>query len=116
MCILTAIRTCNQDGSTGGEGGAASLGPMSDEAAERRMRQSALGRTVRLATLPAAYAGRPTLGVGQRLVGRPAAAVMPEVQQRTADQHFSVLGATTGGARTFGQAMSIFEPAPPDPP
>src|SRR3546814_13880705 len=97
MCILTAIRTCIQDGSTGGEGGAASLGPMSDEAAERRMRKSALGRTVRLATLPAAYAGRTTLGVGKRLVGRPAAAVMTEVQQRTADQIFSVLGELKGG-------------------
>ncbi|HEY9563171.1 MAG TPA: AarF/ABC1/UbiB kinase family protein [Nocardioides sp.] len=87
---------------------------MSDEAAERRMRKSALGRTVRLATLPAAYAGRTTLGVGKRLVGRPAAAVMTEVQQRTADQIFSVLGELKGGAMKFGQAMSIFESALPD--
>lgn len=87
---------------------------MSDEPRDRRMRKSALGRSVRLATLPAAYAGRTTLGLGKRLVGRPAAAVMSEVQQRTADQIFSVLGELKGGAMKFGQAMSIFESALPD--
>ncbi|MDT0200838.1 AarF/ABC1/UbiB kinase family protein [Nocardioides sp. AE5] len=87
---------------------------MKDEPRDTPMRKSALGRTVRLATLPAAYAGRTTLGVGKRLVGRPANAVLTEVQQRTADQIFAVLGELKGGAMKFGQAMSIFESALPD--
>ncbi|WP_240938034.1 AarF/ABC1/UbiB kinase family protein [Nocardioides sp. JQ2195] len=80
----------------------------------RKMRQSAFGRTARLATLPVGFAGRTTLGVGKRLVGRPANLVLTEVQARTADQIFKVLGELKGGAMKFGQAMSIFESALPD--
>ncbi|MDN5894774.1 MAG: AarF/ABC1/UbiB kinase family protein [Nocardioides sp.] len=87
---------------------------MAEERDRSRLRQSALGRTARLATLPAAYAGRTTLGVGKRLVGRPATVVLTEVQARTADQLFRVLGELKGGAMKFGQAMSIFESALPD--
>lgn len=83
--------------------------------AERdELRRSALGRTARLASLPVTFAGRTTLGVGKRLVGRPAAAVMSEVQLRTADQLFKVLGELKGGAMKLGQAMSIFESALPE--
>ncbi len=78
------------------------------------LRRSAFGRTVRLATIPVGFAGRTTLGVGKRLVGRPAAAVMTEVQARTADQVFKVLGELKGGAMKLGQALSIFESALPD--
>ncbi|MDP3890797.1 AarF/ABC1/UbiB kinase family protein [Nocardioides sp.] len=78
------------------------------------MRRSALGRTARLATLPVSFAGRTTLGVGKRIAGRPAAMVLTEVQQRTADQLFRVLGELKGGAMKFGQAMSIFESALPE--
>ncbi len=78
------------------------------------MRQSAIGRTARLASLPMGYAGRTTIGLGKRLVGRPASAVLTEVQLRTADQIFKVLGELKGGAMKFGQAMSIFESALPD--
>lgn len=85
-----------------------------DDRGRNRMRQSAIGRTARLATLPAAYAGRTTLGVGKRLVGRPATVVLTEVQARTAEQLFRVLGELKGGAMKFGQAMSIFESALPD--
>jgi predicted unusual protein kinase regulating ubiquinone biosynthesis (AarF/ABC1/UbiB family) len=60
------------------------------------------------------FAGRTTLGVGKRLAGAPAEAVLLEIQRRTAEQLFTVLGQLKGGAMKFGQAMSIFEAALPD--
>ncbi|MGI9084795.1 MAG: ABC1 kinase family protein [Aeromicrobium sp.] len=75
---------------------------------------SAFARGMRLAALPVGFAGRTTLGVGKRLGGAPAEAVLLEVQRRTADQIFSVLGQLKGGAMKFGQTMSIFEAALPD--
>ena len=78
------------------------------------MRRSTLGRTARLATLPVGFAGRTALGVGKRVAGRPAEIVLTEVQQRTADQLFKVLGELKGGAMKLGQAMSIFESVLPD--
>jgi hypothetical protein len=74
----------------------------------------AVVRTARLATLPLGYAGRATLGVGRRLGGRPAEVVATEVQQRTAEQVFRVLGELKGGAMKLGQALSVFEAALPD--
>lgn len=71
-------------------------------------------RTARLAALPLGYAGRATLGLGKRLGGAPAEAVAVQVQQRTAEQLFKVLGELKGGAMKFGQALSIFESALPD--
>lgn len=46
--------------------------------------------------------------------GKPAEAVLSEVQRRTADQIFSTLGQLKGGAMKFGQAMSVFEAALPE--
>ena len=40
--------------------------------------------------------------------------VAAEVQARTAEQLFKVLGELKGGAMKFGQAMSIFEAALPE--
>src|SRR5215204_681816 len=74
----------------------------------------AVTRTAKLAALPLGIAGRATLGIGKRLGGRPAEAVAAEVQQRTADQVFRVLGELKGGAMKFGQAMSILEAALPE--
>ena len=74
----------------------------------------AAARTVRLAGLPLGYAGRATLGLGRRLGGRPAEIVAAEVQARTAEQLFRVLGELKGGAMKFGQAMSVFEAAMPE--
>jgi len=55
-------------------------------------------------------AGRATLGPGASgSAARPAAAVVTEVQQRTAEQLFRVLGELKGGAMKFGQALSVFE-------
>jgi predicted unusual protein kinase regulating ubiquinone biosynthesis (AarF/ABC1/UbiB family) len=78
------------------------------------LRVNALSRGIKLAALPVGYAGRTTLGVGKRLAGAPAEAVYLEVQRRTAEQLFTVLGQLKGGAMKFGQAMSIFEAALPD--
>jgi predicted unusual protein kinase regulating ubiquinone biosynthesis (AarF/ABC1/UbiB family) len=75
---------------------------------------SALSRGFKLAALPVGFAGRTTWGVGKRLAGAPAEAVLLEVQRRTAEQLFTVLGQLKGGAMKLGQAMSIFEAALPD--
>ena len=71
-------------------------------------------RTAKLATLPIGLAGRATLGLGKRIGGRPAELVAAELQARTAEQLFKVLGELKGGAMKFGQAMSIFEAAMPE--
>ena len=73
-----------------------------------------LARTAKLASLPVGYAGRTAWGLGKRLGGSPADAVAAEVQARTAEQVFKVLGELKGGAMKVGQAMSIFEAALPD--
>ena len=71
-------------------------------------------RTVKLASLPLGLAGRTALGLGKRVGGKPAELVAAEVQARTADQLFKVLGELKGGAMKFGQALSIFEAAMPE--
>jgi predicted unusual protein kinase regulating ubiquinone biosynthesis (AarF/ABC1/UbiB family) len=76
--------------------------------------KNALTRSVKMATLPAAYAGRSAWGLGKRIGGKPAEAVTAELQARTAEQMFKVLGELKGGAMKMGQAMSIFEAAMPE--
>ena len=73
----------------------------------------AVTRTARLAGLPVGFAGRTAVGTGKRLGGRPADLVTQEIQRRTADQVFRVLGELKGGAMKLGQALSIFEAALP---
>jgi predicted unusual protein kinase regulating ubiquinone biosynthesis (AarF/ABC1/UbiB family) len=73
----------------------------------------AVTRTAKLASLPVGLAGRTALGLGKRLGGRPAEIVAQEIQQRTAEQIFRVLGELKGGALKLGQALSIFEAALP---
>lgn len=73
-----------------------------------------VARTARLASLPLSYAGRATVGLGRRIGGAPAEQVSLQMQQKTAEQLFQVLGELKGGAMKFGQAMSIFEAALPD--
>src|SRR5271170_5340126 len=73
----------------------------------------AVTRTFKLATLPAGLAGRTVIGLGKRVGGRPAELVAHEIQQRTAEQIFRVLGELKGGAMKLGQALSIFEAALP---
>jgi predicted unusual protein kinase regulating ubiquinone biosynthesis (AarF/ABC1/UbiB family) len=71
-------------------------------------------RTAKLASLPLGFAGRTAIGLGKRVGGRPAELVAAEVQARTAEQLFRVLGELKGGAMKFGQALSIFEAAMPE--
>ena len=77
------------------------------------MPRRAVTRTVKLAALPAGLAGRTVIGLGKRVGGRSAEIVAHEIQQRTAEQIFRVLGELKGGALKVGQALSIFEAALP---
>lgn len=76
--------------------------------------RNALTRSVKIAALPAAHAGRAAWGLGRRIGGKPAEMVTAELQARTAEQMFAVLGELKGGAMKMGQAMSIFEAAMPE--
>jgi len=76
--------------------------------------RKAAARTARLAALPLGYAGRSALGLGKRLGGAPAEAVLTDIQQKTADQLFRTLGELKGGAMKFGQALSVLEAALPE--
>jgi predicted unusual protein kinase regulating ubiquinone biosynthesis (AarF/ABC1/UbiB family) len=73
----------------------------------------AVTRSVKLASLPIGFAGRTALGLGKRIGGKSAEIVANEIQQRTAEQIFKVLGELKGGAMKVGQALSIFEAALP---
>ncbi|MEV4992189.1 ABC1 kinase family protein [Streptomyces niveus] len=76
--------------------------------------RKAVTRTAKLAALPLGFAGRATWGLGKRIGGKSAEIVGRELQQRTADQLFKVLGELKGGAMKFGQALSVFESALPE--
>src|SRR5688572_31473717 len=78
------------------------------------MPRGSVSRTARLASLPLGAAGRATLGLGKRLSGRQADAVRAELQQRTAEQLFAVLGQLKGGAMKLGQTLSVCESAIPE--
>src|SRR5688572_17979858 len=78
------------------------------------MPRGSVSRTARLASLPLGAAGRATLGLGKRRSGRDADAVTAELQQRTAEQLFAVLGQLKGGAMKLGQTLSVFEAAVPE--
>ncbi|MFE0151744.1 ABC1 kinase family protein [Nonomuraea sp. NPDC059007] len=75
--------------------------------------QSAVARTAKLAALPLGYAGRTAIGLGKRALGRPAELIAAEVQARTAEQLFKVLGELKGGAMKIGQLLSVLESALP---
>ncbi|WP_436526581.1 ABC1 kinase family protein [Actinoplanes sp. HUAS TT8] len=74
----------------------------------------AASRTAKLAALPLGFAGRTALGLGKRAVGIAADVISADIQQRTAEQLFMVLGQLKGGAMKFGQALSVFEAALPE--
>ena len=74
----------------------------------------AAGRAARLAAVPIGHAGRSARGVGRRLTGTPADVVTEEIQRRTAEQLFTVLGSLKGGAMKVGQALSVLEAAMPE--
>ena len=74
----------------------------------------AVSRTAKLASLPLGFAGRTVLGFGKRVTGMAADVVAAGIQERTAEQLFSVLGQLKGGAMKLGQALSVFEAALPE--
>jgi predicted unusual protein kinase regulating ubiquinone biosynthesis (AarF/ABC1/UbiB family) len=74
----------------------------------------AVSRSAKLASLPIGFAGRAALGLGKRVTGLASEVISAEVQQRTAEHLFSVLGQLKGGAMKFGQALSVFEAALPE--
>ncbi|MFD4373522.1 ABC1 kinase family protein [Streptomyces sp. NPDC058486] len=76
--------------------------------------RKAVTRTAKLAALPLGFAGRATWGLGKRIGGKSAEFVARELQERTAEQLFKVLGELKGGAMKFGQALSVFESALPE--
>ncbi|SDK91718.1 ABC1 kinase family protein [Streptomyces indicus] len=76
--------------------------------------RKAVTRTAKLAALPLGFAGRSAWGLGKRIGGKSAELVGKELQQRTAEQLFKVLGELKGGAMKFGQALSVFESALPE--
>ncbi len=86
---------------------------MADNGEASDVPRNSVARTAKLAGLPLGFAGRTALGFGKRIGGRSAEIVAQEIQQRTADQMFRVLGELKGGAMKFGQALSIFEAALP---
>jgi predicted unusual protein kinase regulating ubiquinone biosynthesis (AarF/ABC1/UbiB family) len=76
--------------------------------------QRRAARTAKLASLPLGVAGRATVGFGRRITGKSAEEVSADLQARTAEQLFAVLGELKGGAMKFGQALSVFEAALPE--
>ena len=88
-------------------------GGMRNNAYVNDVPRNTVARAAKLAGLPIGLAGRTALGMGKRIGGRPAEIVAEEIQRRTADQIFRVLGELKGGAMKLGQALSIFEAALP---
>ncbi len=76
--------------------------------------RGAIGRGLRLASVPAAFAGRQAVGLGKRVGGRSQADVAASVQAATAEQLFKVLGQLKGGAMKVGQQLSVLEAALPE--
>lgn len=64
--------------------------------------------------MPTAFVGRQALGLGKRVGGRPAELIAAEVQARTAEQLFAVLGELKGGAMKGAQWMSAMQAALPE--
>lgn len=92
--------------------------PTDDSDADRgpgaKLPLRAATRAARLAALPMGYGARKAVGIGRRIGGAPAEAVLTDIQQRTAEQLFRTLGELKGGAMKFGQTLSVLEAALPD--
>ncbi|WP_405492533.1 ABC1 kinase family protein [Nocardia sp. NBC_00511] len=82
--------------------------PQPPPEAEGRPPTRGVVRDLKLATLPAAYAGRQVAGMGRRMRGQSRAQVQADIQARTAQHLFEVLGELKGCAAKVGQLMSIY--------
>ena len=91
------------------EGNSGRRGRGNDAIPQRRA-----ARTAKLASLPLGVAGRATVGWGRRMTGKSAEEITADLQARTAEQLFTVLGELKGGAMKLGQALSVFEAALPE--
>ena len=76
--------------------------------------ENALLRAAKLAALPTTFALRQAAGLGKRVLGSTADDIAAELQAKTAEQLFAILGELKGGALKMGQALSIFEAALPE--
>lgn len=79
----------------------------------RDIPRSPFTRGARLASLPLGFAGRSAMRMGRRLIGQPVELITGELQRRTSQHLFRVLGELKGGAMKFGQMLSVFEAALP---
>lgn len=70
-------------------------------------------RNAKIATLPVAYAARKAGGLGRRATGTSKAQVDLDIQARTAQHMFEVLGELKGCAAKFGQLLAMYELALP---
>lgn len=70
-------------------------------------------RSAKLVALPVAFAGRQAAGAGRRVLGRPAQDVNRDIQSRTAEHMFAVLGELKGCAAKLGQLLAIYQLALP---
>ncbi|RDI68837.1 putative unusual protein kinase regulating ubiquinone biosynthesis (AarF/ABC1/UbiB family) [Nocardia pseudobrasiliensis] len=77
------------------------------------MRRSS-SRNAKLAKIPLGIAGRAAVGFGRKLVGGDKSEINAQLNQKAAEQLFSVLGELKGGAMKFGQALSVMEAAVPE--
>lgn len=85
-----------------------------DNGVVTQLPRRAIVRTAKLASLPIGVGARAAWGAGKRLGGKPAEAVAAELQARTAEQLFTVLGELKGGAMKVGQALSVLEAGMPE--
>ncbi len=76
--------------------------------------QKTSARSAKLASIPLSVAGRGALGIGRQLIGQSPQFAFADLQEKTAEQVFKVLGELKGGAMKFGQALSVFEAALPE--
>ena len=81
---------------------------------ETEIPKSTAARSAKMVSIPVGLAGRGVLGLGKQLVGQSSSVVITDIQEKTAEQLFKVLGELKGGAMKFGQALSVFEAALPE--
>lgn len=85
-----------------------------DAVVETEIPSSTAVRSAKMVSIPVGLAGRGVLGLGRQLVGQSSSLVITDIQEKTAEQLFKVLGELKGGAMKFGQALSVFEAALPE--
>ncbi|MEU8899067.1 AarF/UbiB family protein [Nocardia sp. NPDC048505] len=71
-------------------------------------------RNAKLAKIPLGIAGRAAVGFGKKLAGGDKSEINAQLNQKAAEQLFTVLGELKGGAMKFGQALSVMEAAIPE--